>query len=354
VRELAAALPRTIATLPRAMAGLPAWVRARPHRRSLSLRARRRIVGTLLAAIALLALYHFWLRDSAIVAVNEVEVTGLTTEDGPRIHAALTATAEEMTTLHVRLDELEETASRYPVIGSIEVERDFPHGLRIAVEERASAALVELGGVPVPVAGDGTVLEGLQPPKGLALLKMEKPVADGRVTDPRTLRALLVAGAAPAGLTERIQGVTENDTEGITVELRKGPDVIVGDADLLHEKWTAAARVLADPSAQGATYIDVRLPERPVAGGLPVETIAPVLPAGEPLPVPVTPAAPEATDPTAVDPATGLPPVDPVTGAPTVDPVTGAPVTEPAPAPTTTAPTAETAPTEPVPTTPQP
>jgi hypothetical protein len=34
----------------------------------------------------------------------------------------------------------------------------------------------------------------------------------------------------------------------------------------------AAARVLSDRDAAGATYIDVRLPERPVAGGLPTDT----------------------------------------------------------------------------------
>ena len=62
------------------------------------------------------------------------------------------------------------------------------------------------GGVPLPVAGDGTVLAGLRPPAGLALLRMEKPVSDGHVTDPRTLRALLVAGAAPAASRSESSG----------------------------------------------------------------------------------------------------------------------------------------------------
>ena len=38
--------------------------------------------------------------------------------------------------------------------------------------------------------------------------------------------------------------------------------------------------ILADPEAAGASYIDVRLPGRPAAGGLPAETLAPVAPAG--------------------------------------------------------------------------
>ena len=33
-------------------------------------------------------------------------------------------------------------------------------------------------------------------------------------------------------------------------------------------KWRAAARVLAETSAQGATYLDLRIPGRVAAGGL--------------------------------------------------------------------------------------
>lgn len=271
---------------------------------------RRRLVLAALLALALAGLYHFWLRDSSLVAVNHVEVTGLTTKDSPRIRAVLESVAEDMTTLHVRTDELEEAAGQFPVVGSVEVEADFPHGLRIAVKERAVAALVSVDGVPLPVAADGTVLRGLRPPEGLPLLRMEKPAADGRVTDPQTLRALLVAGAAPAGFPQRIERFSEGPEQGIVIELENGPEVIFGDADLAGEKWTAAVRVLADPEAAGATYIDVRIADRPVAGGLPAETIEPVAPAGDVITppveaVPTDPAVP--VDPTVTTPVPAAP-----------------------------------------------
>jgi cell division protein FtsQ len=289
---------------------------------------RRRLLIAAAATVLLGSLYQFWLRDSALVAVSEVEVSGLTaTKDAPRIEAALTAAAEEMTTLHIRVNELEEAVRGFPIVASVHAEGDFPHGLRIQVVERPAAALVSVDGVPVPVAGDGTLLRGLQPPKGLALVRMEKPIVDGRVSDPSTLRALLVAGAAPAGMTQRIERLGEGPEQGITLELRDGPKIIFGDADFAVEKWTAAARVLADPDAAGATYIDVRLPERPVAGGLPVETIEPVAPAGEIV-------APPAT---AVPPETAVPPTDTATAPPeaAVDPA----ATTPVPAPETVPPT---------------
>jgi hypothetical protein len=126
------------------------------------------------------------------------------------------------------------------------------------------------------------------------------------------------------------------------VELRDGPEVLFGDADYIAEKWTAAVRVLADGGAAGATYIDVRLPERPVAGGLPVETIEPVAPAGEVIAPPVTalptdPAAPTDAAATTTDPTTTTT-TDPT--ATTTDPTT---TTTTDPTGTTTTPAAPTA-----------
>jgi cell division protein FtsQ len=335
VRELAAALPRTLAAF-------PGWIARRPPiRLSLTPRVRRRLLAAVIAAVALGLLYQLWLRDSSLVAVNDVEVSGLTTKDGPRIRAMLTSVAEDMTTLHLRVDEIEAAARQFPVIGSIEVERDFPHGLRIEIVERRPAALVAVDGVPLPVAADGTVLRGLRPPEGLPLLRMDKPATGGRVTDPRTLRALVVAGGAPGPLAQRIERVSEGPARGIVVQLEDGPEVVFGDADRAAAKWAAAARVLADPEAEGASYVDVRLPERPVAGGLPVETIEPVAPAGEPIPPTAITEAGAPADPAAapVDPAAAAPdptaPVDPAAPAPTApeaapDPQTVAP-TEPQP-----------------------
>ena len=309
MRELAAALPRTLIAL-------PSRIGSRPIRLSLTPRVRRACLLGAVLIVASGALYHFWLRDSSLVAVNHVEVTGLTSKDGPRIQAMLESVADDMTTLHVRTDELEEAASTFPVVGAIHVKPDFPHGLRIEVTERPAAALVSIDGVPLPVAADGTVLRGLRPPEGLPLLEMEKPLADTRVSDPSTLRALLIAGAAPAGFPQRIDGMSEGPEKGIVVELENGPEVIFGDADLAAEKWTAAVRVLADTDAAGATYIDVRLPDRPVAGGLPVETIDPIAPAGDVIAPPAEPVTPDATaaaedgtipPATTTDPATTTP-----------------------------------------------
>ena len=106
---------------------------------------------------------------------------------------------------------------------------------------------------------------------GLPTLRVRRAPAGERVTDRRTLGALGVAGGAPAELRGRIERLWSGP-RGLTLDLRNGPDLVFGSGADAARKWTAAVRVLADPSSAGATYLDLRVPERVAAGGLgPVE-----------------------------------------------------------------------------------
>jgi cell division protein FtsQ len=289
---------------------------------------RRRVFVVLAVCLVLAAGFQFWLRDSPLVAVEDVTVTGLTTKDAPRVKAALASAAHTMTTLHVDQDELERAIAAYPVVRTLDVRADFPHGLAIHVVEHRPAALA--GGLPV--AGDGTILRGL-PVEG-RLPKIDAPAGklDGdRLSDPAALRAARVAGGAPAPLRGRLERIDLRSEEGIVVELRDGPELIFGDARHVRAKWIAAVRILADPEAAGASYIDVRLPGRPAAGGLPAETVAPVAPAGA-----AELASPSEPGPAAsgVDPATEqLAPPTPTTTPPPASDGT-AQTAPPAPTPT--------------------
>jgi hypothetical protein len=50
-------------------------------------------------------------------------------------------------------------------------------------------------------------------------------------------------------------------------QLRNGPSIYFGDPSRLEAKWASATLVLADSGSNGAVYIDVTDPNRPVAGG---------------------------------------------------------------------------------------
>ena len=68
-----------------------------------------------------------WLRDSSLVAVEKVTVTGLTGQDAERVRTALESAARERTTLHVDRDAIDDAAAAFPTIRSVEVQTDFPH-----------------------------------------------------------------------------------------------------------------------------------------------------------------------------------------------------------------------------------
>lgn len=244
-------------------------------------RARRRFVIAALLAAVLGAGYMLWLRDSGLVAVKEVEVTGLTGRDADRVRTALDGAARGMTTLHVDRDALEAAAAPFPVVRAIEVETDFPSGLRVTVIEQRPVAVLVSGERRIPVAGDGSVLSGLPTEGSLPEIHTAVAIPAAQLEPGATRDAARVAGGAPGVLVTRLDQVEREESRGLVVSVEDGPELIFGTAERLTAKWAAAVRVLADPDAAGAEYLDLRLPERPAAGGLAVETVDPVTPPAE-------------------------------------------------------------------------
>jgi cell division protein FtsQ len=255
-------------------------VRRLPVLPALPAQWRQRLAMGAAGFIALTAIYMLWLRDLPLVQVEKVTITGLTSDDAPGIRSALEAEAHEMTTLHVRRDRLERAIEGYPVVRELEVSPDFPSGLRIHVREHHPAALVASGRSRVPVAADGGVLEGLPvKPGALPLVTVSGALPAERIRHAGTLTLLRVAGEAPRALQPRLEQVERDGERGIVVTLEEGPELLFGEPTRVHDKWAAVTRVLADDASQGASYVDVRLPERPAAGGLAAETIEPTDPA---------------------------------------------------------------------------
>jgi len=263
-----------------------------PRRESARLRAPRlpRVPLRLLVALATLVLLAAgawaWVRDSSLARVREVEITGSTSSEEPRIRAALDGAARDMTTLHVRRDALEASVARFSSVAGIRVEADFPHTLRVRVLEHQPVAVLVSGDREIAASGDGLLLRGVLADGDLPVIRMDAAPVGDRVANANTRTALALAAAAPDVLRRRIDRVWTGP-RGMMLALVDGPEVIFGDAVDARRKWLSASRVLADPSSAGATYLDVRIPERVAAGGLgPVPEPTPV-PTGTPVPAPV-------------------------------------------------------------------
>ena len=302
-------------------------------------RLGRRLAVLAVITALLAGVYLLWLRDSDLVRVQEVTVTGLTGEHSGRVRSALEGAARGMSTLHLDRDRLERVGSSYPAVQAIEVRPDFPSGVRIHVIEHVPAAVLVAGDRRTPVAADGSLLAGLQVEDPLPEVDVSSRLPAKRLPPGDALDAVRVAGAAPAVLVARIEEISRERQDGLVVRLAEGPELLFGDVSRMQAKWAAATRVLADEDAAGAEYVDVRIPERPAAGGLAVETVAPVAPAGSVL-EPAGPVAPvgegagvSGSPPAAPPPAAGDEPAAqaPATGTPTADEAAGGPPAVPQP-----------------------
>ena len=250
----------------RAIAGR-AWSGPAAALRAIAARRRLRIATICLAvALPLLAGGWLWLRQSSLVAVEHVRISGVHGPEAHAIESALREAARGMSTLDAKPAALEAAVARFPAVSAVRAVPSFPHSMRIEVTQQPAVAALLVGGTRTAVSAGGLVL-------GQSLLSSSLPtVADDAAPGPGSqlrnvlvLQALAVLGAAPAAL-DHLAAKAYVGTRGLTVVMRDGLLVYFGDATRPHAKWLSLASVLADSSSAGATYVDVRLPGRPAAG----------------------------------------------------------------------------------------
>jgi len=205
-------------------------------------------------------------RDSSLVAVEHVTITGANGPDAPAIRSALRSAARNVTTLDVQVSQLRSSLSSFPEVKGLRVSAQFPHRLTIHVIERLPVAVIQLGPRQVAVAGDGTILHGIPVTSPLPVLPASVPPVGRRLTEPSLAGDLDVLAAAPYRLLSRVSQVTSGTGHGLVAQIRGGPSIYFGAPTDLASKWIAASEVLGDASSNGAAYIDVSDAEHPAAG----------------------------------------------------------------------------------------
>lgn len=229
-------------------------------------RVAMRVAVMTLLALALLGGGWLWLRDSSLAAIEQVHVTGVRGPQAAEIRAALGGAARRMTTMDFNVAALRSAVASFAAVQQVSATTSFPHAVAIDVRERAAVAELVTQSGRTAVAADGTVLGSAWLSDSLPQIQASvEPPPGARVADARVRADVSVLGAAPAVLAGHVARVY-NGPEGLTVAMRNGLLVYFGDASRPHAKWLSLATVLASPSATGAWYVDVRLPERPAAG----------------------------------------------------------------------------------------
>ena len=207
-------------------------------------------------------------RGTSAFAVRTVVVEGAQPEVAADVRKALAPAVGE-NLLALDLDDLARRLERVPTVATASFDRSFPHTLRIAVVPEVPVAVLRQGSSSWLVAAGGRVLTELErgalPRLPRVWLKRGVGVVVGETMRgvPRravTAVAPLVSQPLPFAVNASVAPGTD-----LTLKLRSGLDLRLGDGSDLLLKLEVARRVL--PSLAGATgYLDVSVPERPVAG----------------------------------------------------------------------------------------
>ena len=213
------------------------------------------------------ALAVFWgARASSVFAVERVDVRGAPPAVAREVEALM---ADEVgrSLLAVEAREIEDTVRALPSVAGVSADRSFPHTLVIRIAAEKAVAVVRRGRSSWLVTGSGNVIREIETgsERGLPRLWLTRDIA------------VRVGAALPAGFTAATRALAAVDevrlpgrktvrSSGgqLTLVLRRGPEIRLGSPTDLLLKLAVAARVF--PLLEdGTVYVDVSVPERPVA-----------------------------------------------------------------------------------------
>jgi cell division protein FtsQ len=227
---------------------------------------RRRLIAAALAIVVLYAGYMLWFRNLPWFAIDEVTITGATTNE-QEIKTAVQRATGDMTTLHIKDGELRDAVAQFPTVASVGASTSFPHALHVTITERLPVAFIKLGDQRTAVSADGYLLPGATfNPKDLP--RIQGTSAQGARLEGDAAAQAAILGATPTPLRDRVaESSWDEEQGGVVVDLGGGPELRFGDGSRARDKWTAAIAVLSSREHGSPSYLDVSVPDRPVSGG---------------------------------------------------------------------------------------
>ncbi|MHB8641450.1 MAG: cell division protein FtsQ/DivIB [Gaiellaceae bacterium] len=249
-----------VVELPRGPRTKPARLRYAPSGRSL-------LYGLAIAAFA--ALLYLGARETSVFAVRSIRVEGVPPKLAQQVEAALQP-IEGVSLLKLNGMEVQRLATALPQVADVSYDRAFPNTLRVHVVAEQPLAVLRRAGDSWLVSRRGRVIEklaqGALPSLPRIWVKAATNVTLGGMLPAGggAEQAAALAPAREAGL-ERVSTVTIDNAGQIVYVLRGGLQVRVGTNDNLPLKLAIARTILASTTVGG--YLDVSVPERPVALG---------------------------------------------------------------------------------------
>jgi cell division protein FtsQ len=207
-------------------------------------------------------------RETSLFGVRTIEVTGAAPGVSRQVQEVLAAHRGE-SLVALDLDAVRTDVTALPTVAAVAFDRAYPHTLRVTVVPERPVAVVRQGAAAFVVSERGRVVARVARAKRPELARIwvahDVPLEPGAIVD-GDLRVAVDAVAPLAGARfpgRVVSVVTEH--EQLTLRLRSGVELRLGEPRNVDLKLAVAARVLPLLPV-GSGYLDLSVPDRPVAG----------------------------------------------------------------------------------------
>lgn len=210
-------------------------------------------------------------RATPMFALSQIEVEGAPPAVAAHVRTAL-APLEGTSLLTLDSSQVARRLAKLPDVAAAGYDRDFPHTLRVTVRPEHPVAVARRGPKAWLVAASTRTIAAvpLRTHAGLPriwLAHSNEPEVGAAISDRYALRAVrALALARTAGFEGRVRMVRVREHD-LTFLLGSGIELRLGDLHAVPLKLAVATRVLPVLLQHGGyLYLDVSVPERPVAG----------------------------------------------------------------------------------------
>lgn len=229
--------------------------------------ARRRALAIVIALPILVTGAYFAARETSTFALRTVQVSGGTPALQARVRAVLAPLAGR-SLMALNGAAVERRVDALPEVVSSRYDRSFPHTLRVTIVPEVPVAVLRKGRETWLVSARGRAIRQIPRTAERGLPRIWIPAAT----------QVAAGGFLPAdegGVAARVLALAKNFPARfataslahgeLTLRLRLGIELRLGDPVDVRLKLAVARRALR-VLPPGSTYLDVAVPQRPVAG----------------------------------------------------------------------------------------
>lgn len=223
-------------------------------------RAGRWAVGAI--GLCILAAAAVGVTRSRVFELRSLTVTGNAHLTSAQV-ASIGGVTSNTNVLWLSSGALERRLESNPWIKEARISRTLPSFLSIAIVERIPAAV--LAGPRLLVSSDGVVLERAEATTALPVIEADVRGAGALARIPSDLPALRIVRALPVDLLARVARVGFDRSDRLTLTLREGTRVILGNGEAGDAKAAALRALLRwiDRNDIRVAYINLTVPTAP-------------------------------------------------------------------------------------------